>query len=180
MNLGYLVSAAVFRPSGCHRNAAGSVASSLFLTLPDVSKVTSAGMCFFPLILGTLRVGVFHMDINIKQISWNLEASRLSISVNEQRLWVNKETLFFRRLHHCLHSQKRTFILWRLTLPWLQPPEPEWLRFHDFLCGKSTSLILVSAPVPTISLNRIKSTRWSLCGPPVIADNYSKRCLGCS
>lgn len=120
------------------------------------------------------------MDINIKQISWNLEASRLSISVNEQRLWVNKETLFFRRLHHCLHSQKRTFILWRLTLPWLQPPEPEWLRFHDFLCGKSPSLILVSAPVPTISLNRIKSARWSLCGPPVTADNYSKRCLGCS
>lgn len=83
-----------FRPSGCHRNAAGSVASSVFLTLPDVSKVTSAGMCFFPLILGTFRVGVFiriNININIKQISLNLESSRLSISVNEQRLWVNKE-----------------------------------------------------------------------------------------
>lgn len=52
------------------------------------------------------------------------------------------------------------------------------LRFHDFLCGKSMSLILVSAPVLTLSLNHIKSTRWSMCGPPVIADNYSKRCLG--
>lgn len=49
--------------------------------------------------------------------------------MNKDSGWKKKKkaSLFSLCWHHCLHSQKHTFILWRLKLQRLEPPEPDGL-----------------------------------------------------
>lgn len=119
IKLEYSISAVVFVLGIATEAALFALSPGPFFNRRFQLKVTSAGMWVFFLsvsLLEPLELG-FQMEINISQIISNLDLSKLSFSVNDQRFWVNKETsLFFLCLHHCLHYPEHTFVLWRLKL----------------------------------------------------------------